>query len=140
MKEAKHAWFQAIGLMRLSQSKAGKATSRRAFPSGRWRSRAESVLGDINKTLAGYTRAQLFSCILIGFICTLAFYILGLNYALLLGILAAIFEFIPLIGPLTLAVIATLVAGITGSPWTAAYVAIFLIVLRILQDYVFGCH
>ena len=109
----------------------------RAFPSGRWRSRAESVLGDINKTLAGYTRAQLFSCILIGFLCTMAFYILGLNYALLLGILAAIFEFIPLIGPLTLAVIATLVAGITGSPWTAAYVAIFLIVLRILQDYVF---
>ena len=109
----------------------------RVFPSGRWRARAESVLADINKTLAAYTRAQLFSCILIGFICTLAFYILGLNYALLLGILAAIFEFIPLIGPLTLAVIATLVAGITGSPWTAAYVAIFLIVLRILQDYVF---
>ena len=33
--------------------------------------------------------------------------------------------------------IATLVAGITGSPWMAAYVAIFLIILRMLQDYVF---
>jgi predicted PurR-regulated permease PerM len=109
----------------------------RVFPSGRWRARAEMVLADVNKTLAAYTRAQLFSCILIGFLCTVAFYILGLNYALLLGILAAVFEFIPLIGPLTIAVIATLVAGITGSPASAAYVAIFLIVLRILQDYVF---
>ena len=109
----------------------------RVFPSGRWRSRAEMILADINKTLASYTRAQLFSCILIGFICTAAFYILGLNYALLLGILAAIFEFIPLIGPLIIGVTATLVAGVSGSPWTAVYVAIFLVVLRMLQDYVF---
>ncbi len=109
----------------------------RAFPSGHWRARAESVLADVNTTLAAYTRAQLISCVLIGLICTLAFYILGLNYALLLGILAGILEFIPLIGPLTIALTATTVAGVSNSPWSALYVAVFLVILRILQDYVF---
>ncbi len=109
----------------------------RIFPSGRWRGRAEAVLNDVNKTLAAYTRAQLISCLIIGLICTTGFYIIGLKYALLFGILAGVLEFIPLIGPLTLAIIAIVVAAFSDNPWKALYVAIFLIVLRILQDYVF---
>ncbi|MGI8470359.1 MAG: AI-2E family transporter [Pyrinomonadaceae bacterium] len=108
----------------------------RVFPHGDWRARVESIIHDVNKTLAAYVRAQLISCVLIGSICTIAFYILGLNYALLLGILAAAFEFIPLIGPLTVAITAVTVAGVSNSGTTAAYVAIFLGVLRVLQDYI----
>ena len=107
----------------------------RIFPSGKWRARMESVMFDVNKTLAAYTRAQLISCVLIGTICTLGFYILGLDYALLLGILAGILEFVPLIGPLTVAIIATTVS-LLQSPWKALYVIVFLIVLRITHDYV----
>lgn len=107
----------------------------RIFPSGKWRARVESVLSDVNKTLAAYTRAQLISCFLIGTICTLGFYIFGINYALLLGILAGVLEFIPLLGPLTLAIIATTVSLIQ-SPWKALYVVVFLISLRITHDYV----
>jgi predicted PurR-regulated permease PerM len=59
-----------------------------------------------------------------------------LNYAILLGILAGIFEFIPLIGPLTVAIIVVLTASFSDNPWDALYAAIFLIVLRIAQDYV----
>ncbi len=108
----------------------------RLFPAGRWRARAESVLADVNTTLAAYTRAQLISCILIGFICTLGFYALDLKYALLLGILAGIFEFVPLIGPLTIAIIVVTTAALGDDPWKALYAAIFLIVLRIVHDYV----
>ena len=109
----------------------------RVFPSGRWRGRAEAVLSDVNKTLAAYTRAQLISCLIIGVICTAGFYIIGLKYALLFGILAGVLEFIPLIGPLTMAIIAITVSAFSDNPWKALYVAIFLIVLRILQDYIF---
>ncbi len=108
----------------------------RLLPAGEWRSRTESVLLDINDTLAAYVRAQLVSCVLIGTICTVGFYILGNSYALLLGILAGIFEFVPLIGPISLAVIATLVAGFDSGAMAVA-TAGFLGVLRILQDYVF---
>ncbi len=108
----------------------------RIFPSGDWRARMESIIHDVNTTLAAYTRAQLISCVLIGTLCTIAFYLLGVNYALLLGVLAGILEFIPLIGPITIAVIAISVAALE-SPWEALYVFIFLAVLRLLQDYVF---
>ena len=108
----------------------------RMFPAGRWRFRAEKVMADVNTTLAAYTRAQLISCVLIGLICTIGFYALGLKYALLLGILAGIFEFVPLLGPLTIAIIVTLTAAASDNPWKALYVAIFLIVLRIVHDYV----
>lgn len=108
----------------------------RLFPAGRWRARAESVLADVNTTLAAYTRAQLISCILIAVICTLGFYVFGLKYALLLGILAGIFEFIPLLGPLTIAVIVVTTAALGDDPWKALYAAIFLIVLRLIHDYV----
>ncbi len=108
----------------------------RIFPIGDWRARIESVMTDVNETLAAYTRAQLISCILIGTICTVGFYIIGLDYAVLLGVLAGILEFIPLIGPITIAITAIAAASLE-SYWQAVYVFLFLGVLRILQDYVF---
>lgn len=108
----------------------------RLFPPGRWRARADAVMQDVNTTLAAYTRAQLISCLIIGVICTIGFYAIGLKYALLLGILAAVFEFVPLLGPLALATIATTTAAFSDNPWRALYVAIFLIALRITHDYI----
>lgn len=108
----------------------------RLFPPGRWRVRADAVMQDVNTTLAAYTRAQLISCLIIGVICTIGFYAIGLKYALLLGILAAVFEFVPLLGPLALATIATTTAAFSDNPWRALYIAIFLIALRITHDYI----
>nr|HMS43042.1 AI-2E family transporter [Pyrinomonadaceae bacterium] len=108
----------------------------RIFPSGRWRARAEAVLQDVNSTLAAYTRAQLISCLIIGVTCMIGFYIIGMKYTLLLGIMAGVLEFIPLIGPLVLAITATLIALFSDDPWNALYVVIFLIVLRVIHDYI----
>lgn len=107
----------------------------RVVPVGDWRSRVESVMADVNNTLKAYTRAQLISCVMIGFICTIGFYLIGNDYALLLGILAALLEMIPLLGPLTIAIVATTISGLE-SGWEALWTVIFLGVLRILQDYV----
>lgn len=106
----------------------------RVLPVGEWRSRIESIMTDVNATLTAYTRAQLISCVMIGIICTIGFYLLGNRYALLLGILAGILELIPIIGPLTIGIIATAVAGLQGA-WSALATATFLGVLRIVQDY-----
>lgn len=108
----------------------------RLFPSGDWRTRIESVLHDVNSTLAAYVRAQLISCVLIGSLCAAGFSLLGVNYALLLGLAAGILEFIPLIGPLTIGIIAISIASLEDG-WEAFYVFLFLGILRILQDYIF---
>ena len=68
------------------------------LPSGRWRWRGDEFFQDINRTLAAYIRAQLIACLLIGVICTIGFSLLGLRYALLLGVIAGLLEFIPLSG------------------------------------------
>ena len=107
----------------------------RMFPAGPLRYRAEVVMADVNTTLTAYTRAQLISCFLIATICTIGFYIFGLKYALLLGILAGVFEFVPLLGPLTIGIVVILTAAASDDPWKALYAAIFLIVLRIIHDY-----
>jgi len=106
----------------------------RVVPVGDWRTRVESVMADVNNTLTAYTRAQLISCVMIGFTCTVGFYLIGNDYALLLGILAGILELIPLLGPLTIAIIATIVGGFE-SGWQAMWTVMFLGVLRIVQDY-----
>ncbi len=108
----------------------------RIFPAGPYRFRAEAVMQDVNSTLAAYIRAQLISCVLIGTLCTVGFYVIGLKYSLLLGILAGVFEFVPLLGPASIAVIVTLTALLSDDPWNAVYVVIFLVVLRVVHDYV----
>ncbi|MEO7673078.1 MAG: AI-2E family transporter [Pyrinomonadaceae bacterium] len=108
----------------------------RVFPAGMWRMRAEAVMYDVNATLAAYTRAQLISCVIIGTICTIGFYVIGLKYALLLGILAGVFEFVPLLGPAAIGLIVTTTAAFSDNPWKALYVFIFLVVLRVIHDYV----
>mgnify|MGYP001602912563 CR=1 FL=1 len=108
----------------------------RVFPAGPYRMRAELVMQDVNTTLAAYTRAQLISCFIIGTVCTIGFYFLGLKYALLLGILAGVFEFVPLLGPAAIGLIVITTAGLSDNPWKALYVFIFLVVLRVIHDYV----
>ena len=106
----------------------------RVVPVGDWRTRVESVMTDVNSTLKAYTRAQLISCMLIGTICTIGFYLLGNDYALILGIMAGVLELIPLLGPLTIGILATLVSGLE-SGWQSLWTAMFLALLRVFHDY-----
>ncbi|MBC7795337.1 MAG: AI-2E family transporter, partial [Pyrinomonadaceae bacterium] len=105
------------------------------FPRGNSRGRAELFINDINKTVAAYIRAQLISCLLIGVVCTIIFYIVGVRYAFLLGLIAGILEFIPLVGPLVIGIMAATVAGFESSQKAIA-VSICLLVLRLIHDYV----
>jgi predicted PurR-regulated permease PerM len=120
----------------LKEANAFRLSVLRIFPPGRWRYRAELVMADVNTTLAAYTRASLISCLIIAFICTVGFYFIGLKYALLLGILAGILEFVPLLGPVTVAIIVILTAAAGDHPRNAIWAAIFLACLRIVHDYV----
>ena len=106
-----------------------------AFPRGVWRERAEEFFQDVNRTLAAYIRAQLIACFLIGTICFIGFYFIGLPYVLLLAVIAGVLEFIPLVGPLVVAIIATLLASYSSIN-QALIVLAFLFTLRIVHDYV----
>jgi predicted PurR-regulated permease PerM len=101
----------------------------------RLRLRGHRVLEDLNATLAAYVRAQLLACLLVGALSGFGFALLGIPYPVLLGVLAGMLEFIPLVGPLLLAVLASIVAAL-HTPVLALWVIAFLGVLRTVQDYV----
>ncbi|HEX5707882.1 MAG TPA: AI-2E family transporter [Pyrinomonadaceae bacterium] len=105
------------------------------LPRGRIRWRGDEFFQDVNSTLAAYIRAQLIACLLIGVICTIGFMLIGVRYALVLGVIAGVLEFIPLVGPLIVLLIACMVASFYSVNQIIA-VIIFLGVLRIVHDYV----
>src|SRR6185295_19484419 len=86
-------------------------------------------------TLAAYIRAQLTACVFIGVVCALGFTLLGMPSPLVLGVIAGVCEFVPLVGPLLVAVIAAVLALLHAGPFSAFLVLVFLAVLRMVQDY-----
>lgn len=119
----------------LKDAESFRRSALQMLPRGRWRWRGDEFFQDVSATLAAYARAQLTACILIGLVCGVAFRLFGLPSPLVLGLLAGVFEFVPLVGPLTLAILAAIVAGLHGGSFSALLVLVFLGVLRIVQDY-----
>ncbi|HEX8853476.1 MAG TPA: AI-2E family transporter, partial [Pyrinomonadaceae bacterium] len=119
----------------LKDAESFRRSALHLLPQGRLRWRGDEFFQDVNSTLAAYIRAQLIACLLIGTVCTIGFYIIGVRYALVLGLIAGMLEFIPLVGPLVVALIAIAVASYYSVNQAIA-VFIFLGVLRIIHDYV----
>lgn len=120
----------------LKDAESFRRSALQMLPRGRWRWRGDEFFQDINSTLAAYVRAQLTASLLVGVICGIGFAVLGLPNALVLGVIAGVLEFVPLVGPLLIALIAVLLAILHSGFGTALLVILFLGVLRIMQDYV----
>ncbi|MCI0393011.1 MAG: AI-2E family transporter [Acidobacteria bacterium] len=106
-----------------------------SFPEADRRYRVALFLRDVSATLAAYMRGQLLACLLVGMIEGTGFWLLGVSYPLVLGVAAGLFEFVPIVGPLILGLIAILVASFYS--WRSALlIAVFLAVYRIIHDYV----
>ena len=93
------------------------------------------IIVDLHLLLAQYIRALVLLSISTFIFYTGFLSIAGAPYAILLAGIAALFEFIPVVGPLTSSVAIVLVAAFTGYPhlW---WLVIFLASYRIFQDYV----
>jgi predicted PurR-regulated permease PerM len=125
-----------LGFFLLKDAEGFRRSALLMLPRGRWRWRGDEFFQDINSTLAAYIRAQLTACLFIGIVCSLGFTVLGLPGGLVMGVLAGVFEFVPLVGPLAIALLAALLAMFHAGPFNAFLVLLFLGVLRIVQDYV----
>jgi predicted PurR-regulated permease PerM len=125
-----------LGFFLLKDAESFRRSALLMLPRGRWRWRGDEFFQDINSTLAAYIRAQLTACLFIGVVCALGFTVLGLPGGLVMGFIAGLFEFVPLVGPLTIAIMAAILATFHAGPFNAFLVLLFLGILRIVQDYV----
>lgn len=92
------------------------------------------ILGDVHLVLSKYMRAQILLAIA-SFTAWLTFLaVIGAPYQLLLAGIAGVLEFIPVVGPLTSGVITVIVCS-TGSGGYIAWIILFWIAYRFVQDY-----
>jgi predicted PurR-regulated permease PerM len=95
----------------------------------------QGVLSDLNQMLAHFIRAQLTLAGLTLVMYSAVLALMGMPYALVLGTMGGLLEFIPVVGPLAAAVIIVSVALLISFPhWLALLV--FLGIWRLIQDYV----
>ena len=76
------------------------------------------------------------ACLIIGVVCSIGFWLIGFPSPLVLGLIAGLFEFVPLVGPLCVAILAGLLALLHSGVGMAFVVLLFLGVLRVVHDYV----
>lgn len=94
-----------------------------------------SVSAQLDRMLAQYIRAQLILAALAMVAYTAFLSIVGFPYALVLGVIAGVLEFIPFVGPAITAVILASVGFFSGYPhWIL--VLMFVGIWRLVQDYV----
>jgi predicted PurR-regulated permease PerM len=95
----------------------------------------QGVIGDMNQMLAEFIRAQLTLAALTWVAYAAVLGLLKVQYALMLGTVGGILEFVPVVGPLVASLLIIGVALLTGYPhWVV--VLVFLGTWRLVQDYV----
>ncbi len=83
----------------------------------------------VNHVVSGFLRGQLIVSCIVGILVASGLSLLGVKYAIIVGIFAGLADIIPYFGPLISAVPAVALA-LTVSPWTALWVVILLIAIQ----------
>ena len=99
--------------------------------------RVRFLLDTLQRVVGGYIRGQLIMCGLIGVLVGAGMYVIGVPFALLLGVLAFVLEFIPVLGTLSSGAICVLLALTRG--WLIALIVlVYFVVVHIIEGDVVG--
>jgi len=120
-----------IGVFISSNPVACRKGVTRIFPPAE-RGRADEILILCGKALWHWLIAQGFAMLLIGVLVTVAYFLIGLPYALLLGVTAGLLQFIPYVGPTLSGVPAVLVAMTVGPEMVAATL-VLLVAIQVIE-------
>jgi predicted PurR-regulated permease PerM len=99
------------------------------------RSKALFVIDSVTLVLGGYLRGQLIMAMTIGLMVGLGATAFGLPYALVIGVLAGIFELVPMFGALLGAVPAIVIALFQPFP-TVFWVALYVFIVQQIENHI----
>jgi predicted PurR-regulated permease PerM len=101
------------------------------------RRRTTMFVGILNQVVGGYVRGTLILASLVGLLVGVGMAVLGVRYALLLGILAFFMEFVPVLGVIISGAICVLVALLSG--WVIAIlVAVYFALVHVIEGDLVG--
>lgn len=98
-----------------------------------WRGGTQRLMRDLDQVLGGFIRGQLMLAGAVGLLATLACWLIGLRFALLLGLFAAGAELIPYVGPIIGAAPA-IFTGLGISPMAAFQVALAFLLIQQIEN------
>jgi len=107
-------------------------------------SRLRKIFGEIAATVGGYVTGNLFISLIAGVASGVALRIVGVEFALALGLLVAILDLVPLVGATIAAIVVTTVTFLsTDGIWPGLVMLIFFVVYQqienqLLQPLVYG--
>lgn len=93
-------------------------------------SKLKEILCIIDDTFYKYIRGQLFEACIVGILSAIVLYFIGIDYALIIGIITGICNMIPYIGPVVGTVLAIIMALLSGQPITAIWATIGMVVVQ----------
>ncbi len=99
----------------------------------RHRSRAAEVVDTTSDQLWHWLKGQFLMMLIVGVLTTIGLFIAGVPLALALGVIAGVFEFVPIVGPFAAAIPGVLIA-LAHSPTTALYAIIVYLVVQQLES------
>jgi len=87
----------------------------------------KEVLEEIDYIISGFIRGRIIVCFIVGSLIGIGLYFLNLKFALIIGIVSGVFNFVPYLGPIVGVVLALIFA--LGSPWWTLLMIVILFVL-----------
>lgn len=108
-------------------------------------SRREKVIASVRRSdriLGQYFRGAIIVAFIQGTVAGIALWIIGVDYALILGIMTGILDFIPYVGLITSLVVASLVAAFSGEPVMTKVIAVIVLflVMKLVEGTVLAPH
>jgi predicted PurR-regulated permease PerM len=104
-----------------------------ALPGPKYRDDVEHLLATVTRVVGGYLKGQTVASLCTGAITAIGLAILGVPYALVLGILTFFLNYVPYVGPFIGGLVAGLV-GLTQGPWTGLFAVGVVVLAQNLTD------
>lgn len=98
----------------------------------RMRKEAEAIAQEADHQISSYIQGQILVAICIGIMVSIGFFIIGMDYALLLGVLAMFTSIVPYLGPI-IAITPAVIIAIVTSPFMILKLAVVWTVVQLIE-------
>ena len=112
-------WRKLFGLV-FGKSAAGAKTT--------------EILGIVDDTLKKYIRGQLLEAAIVGVLSAVVLYLIGIDYAIMIGVISGVCNMIPYIGPIAGTVLAVIMALLSGQPVLALWATAGMILVQQIDN------
>lgn len=99
----------------------------------RMRDEARKIVEESDQQISSYIQGQILVAICIGIMVSIGFFIIGMDYALLLGVLAMFTSVVPYLGPI-IAITPAVIIAIVSSPFMIVKLAIVWTIVQVVDS------